>query len=69
MDEFLRTGDRIIPIMNAKGRYSDERIMRRADGELFWCHVTGHAMKSSEPLGPGIWTFEDVSENARSRPS
>ncbi|RZT10016.1 PAS domain S-box-containing protein [Duganella sp. CF402] len=62
MDEFLRTGDRIIPIMNAKGRYSDERIMRRADGELFWCHVTGHAMKSSEPLGPGIWTFEDVSE-------
>ena len=61
-DEFLRTGDRIIPIMNAKGRYSDERIMRRADGELFWCHVTGHSMKASEPLGPGIWTFEDVSE-------
>ena len=33
MDEFLRTGDRIVPIMNAKGRYSDERIMRRADGD------------------------------------
>ena len=62
MDEFLRTGDRIIPIMNAKGRYSDERIMRRASGELFWCHVTGHSMKAQEPLGPGIWTFEDVSE-------
>ena len=62
MDEFLRTGDRIIPIMNAKGRYSDERIMRRADGELFWCHVTGHAMRPGEPHGPGIWTFEDVSE-------
>lgn len=62
MDEFLRTGDRIIPIMNAKGRYSDERIMRRASGELFWCHVTGHAMRATEPLGPGIWTFEDVSE-------
>ena len=30
-DEFLRTGDRIIPIMNARGRYSDERIMRRAN--------------------------------------
>lgn len=62
MDEFLRTGDRIIPIMNAKGRYSDERIMRRANGELFWCHVTGHSMKAQEPLGSGIWTFEDVSE-------
>ncbi|RZJ85238.1 MAG: PAS and helix-turn-helix domain-containing protein [Massilia sp.] len=62
MDEFLRTGDRIAPIMNAKGRYSDERIMRRADGELFWCHVTGRALDPTQPLGAGVWTFEDVSE-------
>lgn len=62
MDEFLRTGDRIVPIMNAKGRYSDERIMRRADGELFWCHVTGRALDPAQPLGAGVWTFEDVSE-------
>ena len=61
-DEFLRTGDRIIPIMNAKGRYSDERIMRRANGELFWCHVSGRALDPSAPLGAGIWTFDDVSE-------
>jgi PAS domain S-box-containing protein len=61
-DEFVRTGDRIIPIMNAKGRYSDERIMRRSDGELFWCHVSGRALDPREPLGAGVWTFEDVSE-------
>lgn len=61
-DEFLRTGARIIPIMNAKGRYSDERIMRRANQELFWCHVSGHALLPDQPLGPGIWTFDDVSE-------
>ncbi len=62
MAEFLRTGDRIIPIMNAKGRYSDERIMRRANGELFWCHVSGRALDPQEALGAGVWTFEDVSE-------
>jgi PAS domain S-box-containing protein len=62
MDEFLRTGDRIVPIMNTKGRYSDERIMRRGNGELFWCHVTGRALNAAEPLGAGVWTFEDVSE-------
>lgn len=62
MDEFLRTGDRIVPIMNARGRYSDERIMRRASGELFWCHVSGRALDPKEPLGAGVWTFEDVSE-------
>jgi PAS domain S-box-containing protein len=62
LDEFLRTGDRIVPIMNARGRYSDERIMRRAGGELFWCHVSGRALDPQEPLGAGVWTFEDVSE-------
>jgi PAS domain S-box-containing protein len=62
MDEFLRTGDRIVPIMNAKGRYSDERIMRRANGELFWCHVSGRALDAKEALGAGVWTFEDLSE-------
>ncbi len=62
MDEFLRTGDRIIPVMNAKGVYSDERIMRRNSGELFWCHVSGRALDPKEPLGAGVWTFEDVSE-------
>jgi PAS domain S-box-containing protein len=61
-DEFLRTGDRIIPIMNARGRYSDERIMRRANGELFWCHVSGRALDPKAPLGAGVWTFEDLSE-------
>jgi len=61
-DEFLRTGDRIIPIMNLRGRYSDERIMRRASGELFWCHVTGRALDARDALGAGVWTFEDVSE-------
>ncbi|RSZ60235.1 PAS and helix-turn-helix domain-containing protein [Massilia atriviolacea] len=62
MDEFLRTGDRIIPVMNARGVYSDERIMRRAGGELFWCHVSGRALDARDPLGAGVWTFEDVSE-------
>jgi hypothetical protein len=36
--------------------------MRRANGELFWCHVTGRALDPSQPLGAGVWTFEDVSE-------
>lgn len=39
-DEFERTGARIVPIMCAeKGAYSDEHIMRRANGDLF-CGAT-----------------------------
>lgn len=60
-DEFERTGARIAPILSATGSYSDERIMRRATGELFWCHVTGTALDQHDPHATGIWSFEDLS--------
>jgi PAS domain S-box-containing protein len=61
-DEFERTGARISPIMSAKGHYSDERIMKRANRELFWCHVSGRSLIANDPHAAGIWTFEDLSE-------
>lgn len=60
-DEFERTGARITPILNTKGSYSDERIMKRANQELFWCHVSGRALHRADPHAEGIWTFEDLS--------
>lgn len=60
-DEFERTGARIAPILNQRGHYSDERIMKRADGELFWCHVTGRALMRDDPHAMAIWSFEDLS--------
>src|SRR5450830_34907 len=60
-DEFERTGARIAPIMNTKGSYSDERIMKRASQELFWCHVSGRALDKENPRTAEIWTFEDLS--------
>jgi PAS domain S-box-containing protein len=64
-DEYERTGQRIIPILNAKGVYADDRVMKRVDGrfkgETFWCHVTGRAMNREAPHEAGIWTFEDLS--------
>jgi PAS domain S-box-containing protein len=61
-DEFERTGARIVPIMSAKGSYSDERIMKRKNKELFWCHVSGRSLVATDALGAGVWTFEDLSE-------
>ncbi|MCU6433082.1 LuxR C-terminal-related transcriptional regulator [Undibacterium sp. Jales W-56] len=60
-DEFERTGTRITPIMNTKGYYSDERIMMRANRELFWCHVSGRGLHKEDAHAAGIWTFEDLS--------
>jgi PAS domain S-box-containing protein len=63
--EYERIGERISPIMTAQGSYADDRIMKRATGELFWCHVTGRALERHAPLAAGVWTFEDLSATRR----
>ena len=60
-DEYERIGRRMEPILNAKGHYADNRIMQRASGETFWCHVTGRALNRKAPHESGIWSFEDLS--------
>lgn len=60
-EEYERLGARMVPILNAKGHYADDRIMKRASGEVFWCHVTGRALNREAPHESGIWAFEDLS--------
>lgn len=60
-DEFVHVGNLGLPVMRETGVYSDERIMRRKDGTLFWCHVTGQALDRSDPFGCAVWVFEDIS--------
>lgn len=64
-DEFEHTGLRIAASLNESGWYADERVMKRVagkhGGELFWCHVSGRALDTSQPHAAGIWSFEDLS--------
>lgn len=59
--EFERTGDRILAALDEQGRYADDRVMRRANGELFWCHVAGRALDAEDPHAAGVWSFQDLS--------
>ena len=65
VDEYERIGARMLPALNTKGLYADNRIMKRVDGrqkgETFWCHVTGRALNRAAPHESGIWAFEDLS--------
>ena len=61
VDEYVRLGAHMEPILNAKGHYADNRIMKRANGEVFWCHVSGRALNRDAPHEYGIWSFEDLS--------
>lgn len=64
-DEYERMGERLAPLLNTRGVYADDRIMRRVGGRLagesFWCHVTGRALNRQAPHAAGIWSFEDLS--------
>ncbi|HEY8100919.1 MAG TPA: LuxR C-terminal-related transcriptional regulator [Burkholderiaceae bacterium] len=59
--EFEHIGARGIAIMKDSGAYSDERIMKRKDGSLFWCHVVGRALYRDQPFACAVWSFEDLS--------
>ncbi len=48
--------------MRDTGRYHDERVMRRHDGDLFWCRVRGQSLTPENPFQRGIWSFADLSE-------
>lgn len=47
--------------MRRTGRYSDERIMMRRNGKLFWCHVVGRSSNLKDPFSSAVWAFEDIS--------
>ena len=61
-DEYERLGARMAPILNTKGTYADSRIMKRATGENFWCHVSGRALERNDPHASAIWSFDDLSD-------
>ena len=69
VEEFERTGQRIVASLDQQGWYADERVMKRVAGpqrgELFWCHVSGRALDPAQPHAAGIWSFEDLSPRRR----
>lgn len=62
VEEFTHIGNLGLPVMKATGSYSDERIMARSDGTLFWCHVAGRALDRTDPFAHAVWMFEDISQ-------
>ena len=42
--------------------YHTERLMRRKDGSLFWCSLSGKSIDPSTPDKGSIWILQDISE-------
>ena len=58
--DFEKTGERITPLLSQHGCFSEHRVMRRANGELFWVHVSGFAHNRSDPFKETLWAFTDL---------
>ena len=58
---FEQTGDRIAPVLAKHRTFSDDRVMRRTDGELFWVHVSGFTYTPEDPHADTLWAFTDLS--------
>lgn len=48
--------------LRTTGRYSDERLMPRRDGTMFWCRVRVHTFFPDNPLKRVILSFADISD-------
>lgn len=63
-DEFVRIRNVGVEPLKRTNRYSDERIMARKDGTLFWCRVRGHSLtREDDPLRHAVWSFADLSDS------
>lgn len=62
VEDYETIGARGLAAMRETGRYSDERVMRRRSGELFWCRVRGQSLTPEDPFQRGIWSVTDLSD-------
>jgi PAS domain S-box-containing protein len=60
-EEYVHIGTMAFEVMRSEAVFSDERIMKRRDHALFWCHVVGRAMDRGDPFTCAVWMFEDIS--------
>ncbi len=63
VEDFIRIRDAGVESLRTFNKYSDERIMARKDGSLFWCRVRGHSLtREDDPLRRAVWSFADMSD-------
>lgn len=59
---FRKLGVEAYPSLARGERFTTELQMRRADGTLFWCRVTGKLIDPSHPEQGSIWIVDDIDQ-------
>ncbi|MDA4848297.1 LuxR C-terminal-related transcriptional regulator [Hoeflea poritis] len=62
-EDFEQIRDIGLQALKIGGQYTDERIMPRKDGSLFWCRFRAHSLTPDEPLQRAILSYADISDH------
>lgn len=60
VDAFAEVVDHWLAPLREGGAFADERFMKRADGDIFWCRVAGRSLTPAEPLARAVWSFAEL---------
>src|SRR6266702_4621296 len=58
---FESAGLRVGAMLTQDRAFSDDRLMRRRDGELFWVHVRGFTYTPKDSQRNTLWLYTDLS--------
>ncbi|WP_310384297.1 EAL domain-containing protein [Roseateles sp.] len=59
---FKLLGAEAYPVLASGQRFKTERLMKRRDGTLFWCSLTGRLINPADAFEGSIWIVDDISE-------
>lgn len=65
--DYERLGQAAYPQLSRGETYETECLMRRRDGELFWCRLQGKAIESHDLSQGSLWHVEDITEQRRAQ--
>jgi PAS domain S-box-containing protein len=62
--DFQKAGHQVGKLLAKEGVYSDDRIMRRVGGELFWVCVRGYSYTPASPHAHTLWVFTELKKHS-----
>ncbi|MBF0474296.1 MAG: PAS domain S-box protein [Deltaproteobacteria bacterium] len=61
-DDYEETGKQAYQALADGNIFHTEKLLKRKDGSLFWCSLTGQAIAEDRDTRGSIWIFDDISE-------
>lgn len=60
IDAFAQVVEHWLGPLREGMEFSDERFMKRGDGDIFWCRVAGRSLTPADPLARAVWSFSEL---------